>query len=103
MQNVGRSKANRTVKCLVAVVCISVSASVHAADYAVDLGIVADLESIRPLIDDCSDLGELEDYRGKLGTVADLEELRSLLQALGIVSFHGCSLELDGQGVDRLD
>jgi hypothetical protein len=36
---------------------------VAAVNYEIDFGLVTDLEKLRPLIDRCVDLGELEQYR----------------------------------------
>lgn len=56
------------------------SRSSFAADYQVDLGLVTDLEDIRPLVDGCSDIGDLEDHRDALDSAGDLEDLRSFLE-----------------------
>ncbi len=78
-----------------------ISAPVFAADYEVDLGIVLDLEDIRPLVDGCADIGILEDIRFSLDLVGDLEDLRSFLEDLGYVFFHGCPTGVWGVGIER--
>lgn len=76
--------------------------SAIAADYEVDLGRVLDYEYIRPLIEHCADIGELEDYRDALDAAGDLETLRSLLERLGHVSLRGCPSGADIYGVKKI-
>jgi len=74
-----------------------------AADYDVDLGLVLDLEDIRPLVDGCSDIGDLEDHRDALDSASDFEDLRSFLEELGYVSFRDCPSGVEGSGIERVD
>lgn len=65
--------------------------SVSLADnYAVNLDVVQDYESLRPFFDSCHDLGVLEVYRPEIDMALDLEELRYLFEGIGYVKFRGC-------------
>ena len=89
------------------VVCITfvffMSSLVHAADYDVDLGSMSDLEELRPLIDQCGDIGEIEDYRSALESASDLEDLRSFLEDIGYVQFRDCPAQIEGSGIEWVD
>lgn len=74
--------------------------SAIAADYDVDLGQILDLEDIRPLVEECGDIGELEDHRDALDSATDLETLRSFLEDIGYVSFRDCPAGIEGSGID---
>jgi len=77
------------------------SHSVWAADYTVDYDVVTDLEQIRPLIEQCSDVTVLTPYRGMLSGVEDLESLRSMLARIGIGRFNGCPDGVAADGIVR--
>lgn len=85
---------------LLALLALAIPLPVYAADYDVDLGSVSDLEHIRPLIENCDDIGELEEHRGALESVSDLEALRSLLEDIGRVEFRGCPAGIEGSGIE---
>ena len=70
-------------------------AQADSAAYLVNLQMQADYEALRPLVDGCSDLGELEQIRSEIESVGDLEEIRKVLEANGMVEFRGCP-SLDG-------
>lgn len=76
--------------------------STHAADYDVDLALLLDMEDIRPLVDGCADIGELEEHRNALESAGDLETLRSFLEDIGYVSFRGCPAGAEGSGIERV-
>lgn len=77
-----------------------ISSVANAADYDVDLGSVLDLEDLRPLIDECDDIGELEHHRSALESASDLENLRSLLEDVRHLEFRGCPAQIEGAGID---
>lgn len=70
----------------------------HAAVYTIDLGLVADFEEIRPLVDLCLDLGELEKFRATLESATDLERLRPLLEDVGFAEVRGCPSDVKAIG-----
>lgn len=72
----------------------------YAAEYNVDLGLVTDFEELRPLIDGCSDIGELEEHRNALESASDLEDLRSFLERIGYVEFRSCPAGVEGSGIE---
>lgn len=73
----------------------------NAANYKVDLGLISDYEELRPFVDGCSDLGNLEDHRDALESASDLENLRSFLQDIGYVEFNDCPSKIEIDGVER--
>jgi hypothetical protein len=75
----------------------------HAADYEIDLGLVTDLEDIRPLIDGCSDLGSLENYRSSMESATDLENLRDFLEVMGVVLVSDCPEDVEASGVTSVE
>lgn len=75
----------------------------YAAEYEADLGLIIDFEELRPLIDGCSDLGELEQHRHALEAASDLENLRSFLEGVGYAEFTGCPSGIEAIGVERTD
>lgn len=54
----------------------------------------SDMESLRPLVEGCQDLGELEFLRSELDSVSDYEDLRSILERQGQTLFTGCEAGL---------
>lgn len=87
---------------LVAVLALLIPSRAMAAEYQVDLGMVLDFEDIRPLIEACADIGELEDHRSAFDSAGDLEDFRGLLENLGYVIFSGCPSEIEAHGVKRI-
>lgn len=76
---------------ILVVVVFSLTSSVSLADsYVVNLDVVSDYESLRPLFDSCHDLGVLEAYRPEIDMALDLEELRYIFEGIGYVEFGGC-------------
>lgn len=73
----------------------------NAADYIIDLELVVDFEDLRPLIEGCQDIGELESYRSSLESVSDLEDLRDFLEALGRAYVSDCP-DVEATGITRL-
>jgi len=67
--------------------------------YSVDFTRVKDLESLRPLVENCVDFGALEHYREKLQTTANLESLRGTLTDLGFGMFDECPPNISGPGI----
>jgi hypothetical protein len=55
---------------------VSFSQSALAVDYTINFGVITDFEVLRPLVDRCTDFGELERYRNLLESAGDLESLR---------------------------
>jgi hypothetical protein len=89
--------------CLRTIVLLLIPMSAIAADYEADLRIVADYEQLRPLIDGCTDLGELERLRSAIDRSTDLEELREALESVGVAQFTGCPAGVSASGVRRTD
>lgn len=79
-----------------------VARSAEGADYTIDFGLVPDLEELRPLVDLCTDFGELEQHRAVLESTSDLESLRNLLERIGIARFRGCPRIAQSDGVTRI-
>jgi len=77
------------------------SHSVWAADYTVDYDVVTDLEQIRPLIEQCSDITVLTPYRSMLSGVDDLESLRGMLERIDLGRFNGCPDGVTANGIER--
>ncbi|MBW2942163.1 hypothetical protein [Zhongshania aquimaris] len=77
------------------------SHSVWAVDYTVDYDVVTDLEKIRPLIEQCSDVTVLTPYRGMLSGVEDLESLRGMLERIDLGRFNGCPDGVIANGIER--
>jgi hypothetical protein len=70
-----------------------------ATDYTVDFSRVADLESIRPLVEGCADFDAMELYRSKMESIANLEDMRTTLAAIGLGMFNGCPDGISGDGI----
>ena len=66
------------------------------AGYRVDLTLVPNLESLRRLFEECTDLGALEPSRRSLEEAVDLEQLRPAVEPLGVVRLNGCSIRVQG-------
>lgn len=79
---------------------VAIPISAFSAEYEVDLGLVADLDEIRPLIDGCGDIGELEEHRSALERSPDLEEFRSFLEDTGYVEFRDCPAGFEGSDIE---
>src|SRR5689334_7010296 len=79
-----------------------VGGTVMAATYQINLGSVADFESLRSLTDMCGDLGSLESLRNQLEKASDMEKLRPLLEGRGIVKFKMCPDGVSVPGVKRI-
>lgn len=71
----------------------------HALDYTVDFTRVKDLESIRPLVEQCGDFGAMEHYRQRLETTANLEDMRESLVDMGFGMFNNCPEGIAGPGI----
>lgn len=70
-----------------------------ATDYTVDFSRIQNLESIRPLVQQCGDFDALEIYRTKMENSTDLEELRSILSGVGFALFNACPDGITGPGI----
>jgi hypothetical protein len=70
-----------------------------ATDYTVDFTRVKDLESLRPLVQNCADFDALEHYREILQTSANLEAMRDTLTDLGFGMFDECPADIAGPGI----
>ena len=70
-----------------------------ATDYTVDFTRVEDLESLRPLVQNCDDFDALEHYREKLETTANLETMRKTLTDIGFAMFNDCPETISGAGI----
>lgn len=68
-------------------------------DYTVDFTRVEDFETLRPLVQDCSEFGGLENIRGRLENAADLNELRATLVTFGFGMFDECPDGIAGKGI----
>ena len=75
------------------------SSAAVATDYTVDFSRVADLESIRPLVEGCADFDAMELYRSKMESIANLEDMRTTLAAIGLGMFNGCPDGISGDGI----
>jgi hypothetical protein len=76
-----------------------VSGPAIAMDYTVDFSRIDNLESIRPLVQQCADFDALEIYRNKMETSTNLEELRSTLTSVGFALFNTCPDNISGPGI----
>ena len=76
-----------------------VSGPAIAMDYTVDFSRIDNLESIRPLVQQCADFDALEIYRNKMETSTNLEELRSTLSSVGFALFNTCPDNISGPGI----
>ncbi len=76
-----------------------VSSLAMATDYTVDFSRIDNLESIRPLVQQCDDFDALEIYRTKMENSTNLEELRSTLASVGFALFNECPDNITGPGI----
>jgi len=76
--------------------CSSIAA---ATDYTVDFSRIDNLETIRPLVQQCGDFDALEIYRSKMEKSTNLEELRSTLASVGFALFNDCPANITGPGI----
>jgi len=70
-----------------------------AMDYSVDFSRIDNLESIRPLVEQCGDFDALEIYRSKMEHSTNLEALRSTLSSVGFALFNKCPDDISGPGI----
>jgi hypothetical protein len=71
-----------------------------AADYTVDFTRIDDLESLRPLVQQCGDFDALEIYRDKMQNSTNLETtMRDRLAGIGFALFNDCPDNLSGPGI----
>jgi hypothetical protein len=84
---------------VLSVIIAGVPRPAAAVDYEIDFGLVSDLEQLRPLVDLCVNLGELERYRSLLERTSDLESRRRLLETIGVAELRGCPRIADIDGV----
>lgn len=75
------------------------SSPAHALDYMVDFTRIKDLETIRPLVEQCGDFGAMEHYRQRLETAANLEDMRASLVDMGFGMFNDCPEGIAGPGI----
>lgn len=73
-----------------------------ATDYTVDFSRVDDLESIRPLVEGCTDFDAMELYRDKMESIANLEDMRSTLSAIGLGMFNDCPEGISATGISAI-
>ena len=76
-----------------------VSSLAMATDYTVDFSRIDNLESIRPLVQQCGDYDALEIYRTKMENSTNLEELRSTFAGVGFALFNACPDNISGPGI----
>jgi hypothetical protein len=76
-----------------------VSSLASATDYTVDFSRIDNLESIRPLVQQCGDFDALEIYRTKMENSTNLEELRNTLASVGFALFNECPDNISGPGI----
>ncbi|MGD8615837.1 MAG: hypothetical protein PVI91_09270, partial [Gammaproteobacteria bacterium] len=67
--------------------------------YSVNFTRVADFESLRPLVSDCSDFGALEHFRDRMEATTNLEEMRDSLTEVGFGMFDDCPAGVSGPGI----
>lgn len=79
----------KTVQRLLFVLPLASTAAL-AMDYTVDFSRIDNLESIRPLVQQCGDFDALEIYRSKMENSTNLEALRSTLSSVDFVLFNKC-------------
>ena len=70
-----------------------------ATDYTVDFSRIDNLESIRPLVQQCGDFDALEIYRSKMENSTNLEALRETLSSVGFALFNKCPDNISGPGI----
>lgn len=73
-----------------------------AVDYIVDFTRVDDLESVRPLVERCSDFGALEFYRERMESAGNLESMRATLIRNGLGMFNECPDGISGSGIAQV-
>ncbi len=73
-----------------------------AADYIVDFTRIDDLESVRPLVERCSDFGALEFYRERIESAGNLESMRATLTRNGLGMFNECPDGVSGPGIAQV-
>jgi hypothetical protein len=76
-----------------------VSTLALATDYTVDFSRIDNLESIRPLVQQCGDFDALEIYRSKMESSSNLETLRPTLSGVGFALFNDCPDHITGPGI----
>lgn len=76
-----------------------VGGAATATDYSVDFTRIDDLESIRPLVQQCGDFDALEIYRDKMQNSPNLESMRDRLAGVGFALFNDCPDNLSGPGI----
>ena len=67
--------------------------------YSVDFTRVEDFESLRPLVENCTDFGALEHFRDKLEGTANLDDMRKTLMNIGFGMFDECPENVTGPGI----
>ena len=60
-----------------------------------------DFEDIRPLIEECADIDELESIRAQLENATDLEDFRPVLEQIGLIEFRDCPKGIKGYGITQ--
>ena len=73
----------------------------NKVDYIVQSGLVLDFEDIRPLIEKCVDIDELESIRLQLEKATDLEDFRQVLEQVGLIEFRDCPKGIEGYGIKQ--
>jgi hypothetical protein len=68
-------------------------------EYSVDFTRIEDFETLRPLVDGCTDFGGLEQLRDKLAATADLNDMRESLVDIGFGVFVDCPAGVTGPGI----
>ena len=85
---------------LLLLVAISLHGKVaFAADYVVDFTRIQDFESMRPLVERCSDFGAMELYKDKMRSAENLEDMRGLFVEIGFGMFNECPDDITGAGI----
>jgi len=87
------------IKPLLLITASIVCTTSAAQDYIVDFTRIDDLESVRPLVERCSDFGALEFYRDRMESAASLEDIREVLVRNGLGMFNECPDGISGTGI----
>ncbi len=81
---------------------IGMQSPVAAPGYSVNFTRVEDLETIRPLVEGCTDFGALEHFRDRLESAENLEDMRTTLTEVGFGMFDDCPEGVSGAGISAV-
>lgn len=70
-------------------------------DYEIRPIRITDMEDLRPLIEECDDLGQLEMYRYQLTAALDLEDYRTQIESFYELEFEDCPPGEEDRGIEE--